>query len=254
MIERRLDVYSLSNMGLHVLMDGHSILIDALNNDGQRPYPGIPLDMAQTIIRGGPPYDRADMMLISHHHDDHFDAGLVARFVRERPHVPIYSSPQVFGAVKRLAPEVTSLVSINLKPMHAVSFSKGGLGVTAVALRHAGSRYADILNVAFIVYGSHSLLFAGDAAFSEENLERLAELCPHPALLVSPCPWLCVKTAWHRMRRILRPSRVLIAHLPCEGDDRWGWNEAVRNGLAREPSSSIRCAGIPGTRCLWPEI
>lgn len=32
MVERRLDVYCLSNMGLHVLIDGHSILIDALNN------------------------------------------------------------------------------------------------------------------------------------------------------------------------------------------------------------------------------
>ena len=56
MVERRLDVYCLSNMGLHVLIDGHSILIDALNNGEQRPYAGIPLDMAQTIIRGGPPY------------------------------------------------------------------------------------------------------------------------------------------------------------------------------------------------------
>ena len=65
MVERRLDVYCLSNMGLHVLIDGHSILIDALNNGEQRPYAGIPLDMAQTIIRGGPPYERVDMMLIS---------------------------------------------------------------------------------------------------------------------------------------------------------------------------------------------
>ena len=92
MVERRLDVYCLSNMGLHVLIDGHSILIDALNNGEQRPYAGIPLDMAQTIIRGGPPYERVDMMLISHHHEDHFDAGLVARFVLERPHVPVYST------------------------------------------------------------------------------------------------------------------------------------------------------------------
>ena len=75
MVERRLDVYCLSNMGLHVLIDGHSILIDALNNGEQRPYAGIPLDMAQTISRGGPPYERVDMMLISHHHEDHFDAG-----------------------------------------------------------------------------------------------------------------------------------------------------------------------------------
>ena len=104
MVERRLDVYCLSNMGLHVLIDGHSILIDALNNGEQRPYAGIPLDMAQTIIRGGPPYERVDMMLISHHHEDHFDAGLVARFVLERPHVPVYSSPQVPTALLRRPP------------------------------------------------------------------------------------------------------------------------------------------------------
>ena len=132
MVERRLDVYCLSNMGLHVLIDGHSILIDALNNGEQRPYAGIPLDMAQTIIRGGPPYERVDMMLISHHHEDYFDAGLVARFVLERPHVPVYSSPQVVDAVARLAPEMDSPVSIKPKLMHTVSFSKGRLGVTAV--------------------------------------------------------------------------------------------------------------------------
>ena len=188
MVERRLDVYCLSNMGLHVLIDGHSILIDALNNGEQRPYAGIPLDMAQTIIRGGPPYERVDMMLISHHHEDHFDAGLVARFVLERPHVPVYSSLQVVDAVARLEPEMDSPVSIKPKLMHTVSFSKGRLGVTAVALRHAGPQYADILNLAFIVEGSHSIIFAGDAAFSEENMERLAELCPCPALLVIPFP------------------------------------------------------------------
>ena len=148
-------------MGLHVLIAGHSILIDALNNGEQRPYAGIPLDMAQTIIRGGPPYERVGMMLISHHHEDHFDAGLVARFVLERPHVPVYSSPQVVDAVARLAPEMDSPISIKPKLMHTVSFSKGRLGVTAVALRHAGPQYADILNLAFIVEGSHSIIFAG---------------------------------------------------------------------------------------------
>ena len=215
MVERRLDVYCLSNMGLHVLIDGHSILIDALNNGEQRPYAGIPLDMAQTIIRGGPPYERVDMMLISHHHEDHFDAGLVARFVLERPHVPVYSSPQVVDAVARLAPEMDSPVSIKPKL---------------------------------------SIIFAGDAAFSEENMERLAELCPCPALLVIPFPWFSVKTACQRMRHILRPSRVLITHLPCEEGDRWGWNRAVRNALALEAFSPICCAGIPGTRCFWPEV
>ena len=254
MVERRLDVYCLSNMGLHVLIDGHSILIDALTNGEQRPYAGIPLDMAQTIIRGGPPYERVDMMLISHHHEDHFDAGLVARFVLERPHVPVYSSPQVVDAVARLAPEMDSPVSIKPKLMHTVSFSKGRLGVTAVALRHAGPQYADILNLAFIVEGSHSIIFAGDAAFSEENMERLAELCPCPALLVIPFHWFSVKTECQRMRHILRPSRVLITHLPCEEGDRWGWNRAVRNALALEAFSPICCAGIPGTRCFWPEV
>ena len=187
MVERRLDVYCLSNMGLHVLIDGHSILIDALNNGEQRPYAGIPLDMAQTIIRGGPPYERVDMMLISHHREDHFDAACCA-FCAGEASCARLSSPQVVDAVARLAPEMDSPVSIKPKLMHTVSFSKGRLGVTAVALRHAGPQYADILNLAFIVEGSHSIIFAGDAAF-RRKYGTSGRLCPCPALLVIPFPW-----------------------------------------------------------------
>ena len=139
--------------------------------------------------------------------------------------------------------------------MDVVHHYSGHLSECCVHLSgHAGPQYADILNLAFIVEGSHSIIFAGDAAFSEENMERLAELCPCPALLVIPFPWFSVKTACQRMRHILRPSRVLITHLPCEEGDRWGWNRAVRNALALEAFSPICCAGIPGTRCFWPEV
>ena len=54
MAERMLDVYCMSNIGLHVRANGHNILIDALNNDRQYPYTGISQDMAQTIILGRP--------------------------------------------------------------------------------------------------------------------------------------------------------------------------------------------------------
>jgi L-ascorbate metabolism protein UlaG (beta-lactamase superfamily) len=82
----------IANEGVLVSSGEQKVLIDALfdkpNPEYRAPYP----EVLDGIMKGEPPYDGVDLLLITHNHPDHFDAPLAARYLDMVPD-PILLAP-----------------------------------------------------------------------------------------------------------------------------------------------------------------
>jgi hypothetical protein len=82
----------IANEGVLVSSGEKKVLIDALfdkpNPEYRAPYP----EVLDGIMKGEPPYDGVDLLLITHNHPDHFDAPLASRYLDMVPD-PILLAP-----------------------------------------------------------------------------------------------------------------------------------------------------------------
>ena len=96
----RLRVTYVGNEGFLLESSTKRVLMDALYRDGVAGYVILPAERRQKLEAAAPPFDRIDLILASHFHPDHFDAGAVGTHLSANPGAHFLSTPQ---AVKLLS-------------------------------------------------------------------------------------------------------------------------------------------------------
>jgi L-ascorbate metabolism protein UlaG (beta-lactamase superfamily) len=81
-----------ANMGVLVSSGDSKVLIDGLF-DKTHPSSRAPApETIESIMKGEPPFEDVDLVLVTHNHPDHFDAALAVRYLETRPE-PILVAP-----------------------------------------------------------------------------------------------------------------------------------------------------------------
>lgn len=98
-VARPLAVTYLANEGLLLSAAGEAVLIDGLHRPYQPEYAVLEPDARALVERAAAEYAAVRLVLVSHHHRDHFDAEAVRDHLLHNVRSRLISSPQVVDAV-----------------------------------------------------------------------------------------------------------------------------------------------------------
>jgi L-ascorbate metabolism protein UlaG (beta-lactamase superfamily) len=133
-----------ANMGVLVGSGDTKVLIDALfdkpNPDYRAPVP----ETLDKIMKGAAPFDGVDLVLVTHNHPDHFDAGLAVRYMETFPEAVLIAPEDAAEAMRQAAADWTKIgprvVPVGLKVGEKRSLDIKGVPVTACRTLHSGDR------------------------------------------------------------------------------------------------------------------
>lgn len=173
-----MEIRRTANAGVLLTLDDVKILLDGVCREVLS-YPATPPEIKQELISCPP-----DVVLFTHDHEDHFD------------------------------PEYCQKVS---KPCLANSeeMTVGKIKVTSVPTRHMGHYGKTTGHQSFVIEGSQTVWFLGDA--SPMELKKFADFSK-PDVLMIPYPYISTPTALKMLEELL-PCKIVLLHMPLPGND-----------------------------------
>ena len=187
-----LSVMRTANAGVLLEIDGVSILLDGVC-EPLYPYLGTPLEIKNSLKENMP-----DVLAFTHKHPDHYDLDY-EKLYNEK------TLRSAFGPESLLFYEVGN-----------------GVNVSLIKTRHIGK--TDISHVSYVIEGSHSVWFMGDASpLSLNNLKGHTA----PDLLIVPFAYAITPSSWRKTKET-GAKKILLLHMPLEKDDREGLWKMVK--------------------------
>lgn len=217
----QVEITYLGNEGVLLRSGTSAVLIDALHG----PYLGYaaaPPEVLEAVVKGRPPYQDVQLILVSHVHNDHFDSRLVASHLLNNRKAVLASSGRIATAVRAFIPDVPAnkdrVKTIELQPGAARAHSFGGVDVEFLALPHDGPRpWQELQNLGHIVsIGGLKILHVGDAKMDPSwfGAFRLPQRDIDVALL--PGWYLSSPEGQRLTREQIRPRHVVAVHVKEE--------------------------------------
>lgn len=246
-----------ANAGVLIEGGGEKLLIDALFAGGTEGFSAPPDGAREAMLAGRPPFDGVNGLLYTHDHPDHFDAALNEAFLA-RPRVrgrnlqgvvaPAALAAEHPAFVKMAEERSERLYLLDFTPgLHRV-IHLGEVTLTAFASPHAGAQFAGVAHYFFLLEtGGKSLLLLADSDYLPEYFAAVLAGRRVDAALVNP---LFLNKA--EGRRVVTegvcPGRLLVYHLPFEGEDSLGLRKVAaydreRYGDTLPPVELLLAAG-----------
>ena len=188
-----------ANAGVLLKLDGVTILLDGVCRE-VKPYPATPPEERDAITACFP-----DVVCFTHAHKDHYDPTFAALY--EKRTGGVIFGPETLPGCK------ASMNSGNI----------GGVEIIPIVTRHIGWVGNKIDHASFIIRGSKTIWFAGDA--SPLQLKRRPDL-PHPDLLLVPYAFANTPSSWEYTKS-LQADHVVLLHMPERETDDIGLWDAV---------------------------
>lgn len=168
-----LSVTYLGNEGFLVEEGGHAVIIDGLYQ-GLRGYVGPSEEQRRLREEAVAPFNSIDLVLATHHHDDHFHPDTVGRHLDSNAKAELVTT---LTAVERLQSHFGDFSSIERR-VHVVEPTKGkpvrmtlgGIDLLVYDLHH-GRRTPPVANLGFVfLLGGVKFLHVGDTEASPAEI------------------------------------------------------------------------------------
>jgi len=208
-----LGIHYVANAGVLVRLGDVRFLIDAPIRDGIPPYATSDAATRALLEGAQAPFDRVDAILITHWHDDHFNAEAVAAHLAHNPRAVLISSLEVVQQVRAIAPALGDrLKGVVPLPGTSQPVTVAGVPVRVLRIRHNPSRRFPEQHVGFLIGTSPTVLHTGDADPTAENFALLRNL---PKVDVAFLPFWYVQNASNArfVRESIAPGRIFGMHL-----------------------------------------
>lgn len=161
-----LQITYICNDGFIITAAGKKILIDALFHDSQD-ICQVGLDEKAQSAR--PPFDNADLVLVSHSHWDHFDSLIVGNYLQNNPKAILIAEK---SAVEALSREFNSFDLLAAR-VHSVGLARGQktqLNFAGVSVEIVSSP-ADVPNMGFLFQlGAFTFFHSGDSGLEPKTI------------------------------------------------------------------------------------
>ena len=140
--ERPLELTYVANMGVLVGSGDTKVLVDALFDKPNPEYRAPEPEALDLIMKGAPPFDGVDLVLVTHDHPDHFDAALAVRYLESRPEPVLLAPADAVEAMRKAAADWPKIgprvVPIDLEVGERLKRDTAGIPVTACRTLHSG--------------------------------------------------------------------------------------------------------------------
>lgn len=203
-----------ANAGVLLELDGVKILLDGVCRAGEV-YLGTPDSLRARLEQQAP-----DVVAVTHAHEDHFDAVYAAFYAR--------------AAGRRV-----------LTPDTAEPAKAGDVTVTPVPSRHIGGAGKTVAHVSYVVKGSQTVWFMGDAAPTQWRGKNL----PKPDVIIAPYAYANTPTSWAATQSF-GVKDVVLVHLPDRESDPYGLWDAVLAATAGAQATRLHIPAVGETIAL----
>jgi L-ascorbate metabolism protein UlaG (beta-lactamase superfamily) len=213
-----LEVTYIANEGVLIASGGKQVLIDGLHREYEPGYTFLPEPYRGQIETAQPPFDRIDVILVSHRHLDHFHPDAVAAHLRHNSRTVLVSSEQIVRALETTAADFGAIrarvTAMTPALRQKVATTASGVELELLGLGHGTGRHRDIQNLGHVVkLGGKKLLHVGDADTSAEIFGAfdLDEQNIDVAFLPS---WFLISDAGGAIvRNHIKPKHIVAVHL-----------------------------------------
>jgi L-ascorbate metabolism protein UlaG (beta-lactamase superfamily) len=212
------EITYIANEGVLIAASGKQVLIDGLHREYQPDYAFLPQPYREQIETAQPPFDKIDVILVSHRHLDHFHPEAVAVHLRHNPRTVLVSSEQIVREIENSTADYgairsrVTMMTPSLRQRTAVTAA--GVEIELLGVGHGTGRHRDIQNLGHVVkLGGKKLLHVGDADTAADIFEafNLDEQNIDVAFLP---PWfLMTDEGADIVRTHIKPKHIVAVHL-----------------------------------------
>jgi L-ascorbate metabolism protein UlaG (beta-lactamase superfamily) len=202
----------LANEGVMLSSGTNKVLIDALF----RRYQGyaVPADSTQAALQAArPPFDAVDLILVTHHHGDHFHPAPVAAHLRANPRATLLTSRQVIDSLRgRLA--ARDLATPRFMARTTAVRTRRREVVNGIPVDLLGLPHHDLEHLGFVVeLGGRRVLHVGDTDDDEATFAALRLDTARIDVALLP-QWMVRSRKGRRViARWIRPRQVVAFHV-----------------------------------------
>jgi L-ascorbate metabolism protein UlaG (beta-lactamase superfamily) len=218
------EITYIANEGVLIAADGKQVLIDGLHREYQPAYAFLPSAEREKIETAKPPFDRLDLILVSHLHLDHFHSESVGLHLQHNAKAQLVSSQQVVNEVeknfKSFAAIKARVTGVTPPWKEKVTMKAAGVDFEILGLRHGTGRHATIQNLGHVIkLGGKKILHIGDADTSLENFEKLNLDEEQIDIALLPFWFLVGSEGQTVVREHIKPRQIIAVHIsPAESD------------------------------------
>jgi L-ascorbate metabolism protein UlaG (beta-lactamase superfamily) len=218
------EITYIANEGVLIAADGKQVLIDGLHREYQPAYAFLPSAEREKIETAKPPFDRLDLILVSHLHLDHFHSESVGLHLQHNSKAQLVSSQQVVNEVeknfKSFAAIKARVTGVTPPWKEKVTMKAAGVDFEILGLRHGTGRHATIQNLGHVIkLGGKKILHIGDADTSLENFEKLNLDEEQIDIALLPFWFLVGSEGQTVVREHIKPRQIIAVHIsPAESD------------------------------------
>lgn len=220
-----LEIQYIANEGVLISSRDKRVLIDGLHRKYDDAYAFLP-DAERTKIEGAkPPFDKIDLILVSHMHGDHFHPESVGLYLKNAPNASLVTSQQVAEQVAEKFADFASVksrvmpVAYTLKRRQPMKVE--GIGLEILGVGHGTGRHASIQNIGHVItIGGKKLLHVGDAEISDEIFDAFDLETQGIDIALLPYWFLTSKSGQALIEKHIRPKHLVAVHVgPADADD-----------------------------------
>jgi L-ascorbate metabolism protein UlaG (beta-lactamase superfamily) len=221
----------IANEGVLISSGDKQVLIDGLHREYKPDYAFPPPDLLRSLESSASPYNKIDLILVTHIHGDHFHPLSVGLHLQTNPKARLVSSEQIAEAVKKDFSGFSTIESRVERVPHQwkrkVALNVSGINLKGLGLKHSGANFSWIQNLGYVVeLDGKKFLHIGDADMTEENFSSLGLVEEKIDVAFIPYWYLLSSTGRAILQNHIRPKHVIAVHIsPAEAA---GVSEQVR--------------------------
>lgn len=210
----------IANEGVLIASADKQILIDGLHREYKLEYLFPPPEMQAVLENSRAPYEKINVLLVSHVHLDHFHPQSIGLYLKNNPRSVFASSAQAVDEVAKNFADHEK-VRTQIRPVthewkKSFEIEQDGVRIKFLGLRHTGGeRWKDIQNLGHLItIGGKKFLHIGDADMTAENFAafNLAEEKVDVAFV--PYWFLISEDGRKFVREQFNPKHIIAVHIP----------------------------------------
>jgi len=208
----------IANEGALIRAGGKQILIDGLHREYKPAYAFPPPDLQKLLETAQKPYDKINLLLVSHMHLDHFHAESIGLHLKNNPSAILASSEQITGEVAKTFADYEK-IKLQIKPVShewkkTVEFNQDGIKVRFLGLRHSGENFRAVQNFGHLIeVGGKKLLHIGDADMTAENFSAFNLKQENIDVAFIPYWFLLSEDGRKLVKEQFNPKQIIAVHI-----------------------------------------
>lgn len=215
----KITVTYIANEGVLISSGDKKVLIDSLHREYEPAYAFPPPDLQNLLENAQKPYDKINLLLVSHIHLDHFHPESVALHLQNNPTAIFASSEQAVSEVAKNFADYEK-IKLQIKPVthewkKFFELNHDGIKVKFLGLRHGSERFREIQNMGHLIeVGGMKFLHIGDAGMTDENFASFDLAKENIDIAFIPYWFLLSEDGRNLVKEQFAPKKIIAVHIP----------------------------------------